>query len=345
MTYSVGLIGLSWIGAWHRDAYDDVEGIDVVAIADVEEEALAERGEEWEIPEACRYRDHTELLAAEDLDVVSVATPSFLHHDHVIDAANSNADPDVVWAEKPIATSVSDADDMVEVCAEADVELVVNHIRRFGTPYRTLETLITEDKVIGDVQAINVTAPEELLRNGTHSIDLIDFLLDEQFQWGFGYLTEHSDHMSGEFDDSGGAGMIVTDDGTYVHVDCTVPRGVHDGTWNIVGNEGKLYVDPERDECRYWALEEREDEPYGTTHVETGLPRTVESFSDTRAMFTNGAEHVVELLEGTTENRSPGEDAAHVLEIIVALFVAHYTNAAIELPLERPLRDVHIQSR
>jgi predicted dehydrogenase len=139
--------------------------------------------------------------------------------------------------------------------------------------------------------------------------------------------------------------MLLTEEDTYVHLDCTLPRAVHDRRLTFLGTDGKLSIDGGRDTCQYWHLEEAEDAPYGQTHVKQKLPQTLDGFSDQRAMFRNGAAHVVELLEGTAENISPGSDAAHVLETIVALFLSHYTNSAVELPLSRPLRDVRIQSQ
>lgn len=342
--YDVGLIGLSSIGTWHQKAYAAVDGIEVVAIADIDQDLLADRGENWGIDANRRYRSHTELLEAESLDVVSVATPTYLHHEHVLDVVESRADPDVIWAEKPIASSVSEAEEMVRVCEEADIELVINHTRRFGAPYQILRELMIEDRILGDVQSIHTSSPEELLRNGTHAIDLVDYLLDDSFEWGFGYLTGHSATMGSEFDDTGGAAMILTEGDTYVNVDCTVPRGMHAGNISLVGAEGKLHFDQSDGEYRYWRVEESEDNPYGLQHVETDLPRPLRELNDREAMFQRAAEHLVELLDGKTENISPGTDAAHVLEIIVAVFISHYTGTAIDLPLESPLRDVKIRS-
>jgi hypothetical protein len=61
-------------------------------------------------------------------------------------------------------------------------------------------------------------------------------------------------------------------------------------------------------------------------------------------VFENAASHLVALLDGEAENRSPGRDAVHVLEILVAMFVSHYTGSRLALPLDRPLRDVEITS-
>jgi len=91
------------------------------------------------------------MLAEEDLDVVSVCTPSLLHRDHVVDAARSAASPDVIWCEKPIASSVSDAEEMVALCDETDTELVVNHSFRFTDKLQTLRSLVQDEDSLGHV--------------------------------------------------------------------------------------------------------------------------------------------------------------------------------------------------
>ena len=53
------------------------------------------------------YTNHQEMLANENLDIVTVATSDHRHADLVVDAANAGAKG--IFCEKPMATSVSDA--------------------------------------------------------------------------------------------------------------------------------------------------------------------------------------------------------------------------------------------
>jgi predicted dehydrogenase len=269
MSYETGLVGLSGIGTRHQVGYAATEGIDLVAIADVDDELLARHGDAWDIPEERRYADHAELLAAEDLDAVSIATPSFLHHEHVLDAVDSAADPDVVWCEKPIAVSVSEAYEMLAACEEADVDLLIDHTRRFSETYRRLHEAINEAEVLGEVQSVHVQSPEELLRNGTHMVDLLTYLLDERFERVMGHLT---DAGGGDLDDSGGGGVAITESGTYVNVDATTSREITTGDWLVVGDEGKLEFSEYAGEIGYWRLEDSDE---GSS---TGTRRRVRRF-------------------------------------------------------------------
>jgi predicted dehydrogenase len=331
--------------ASHAGGYDAADGIELVAVADVDEEKLRRFGDVWEIPEANQYVGHEAMLASEDLDVLSVCTPSFLHHDHVVDAARSAADPDVVWCEKPVAASVADAEEMVAVCEETGTELLVNHSFRFTEKLRRLRELVREEGILGDVHSVTTQFRMELLRNSTHLLDTLVYLLDARADQVSGYINGENEAVESlgadeDVDDAGGGGFVVMDDGTFVTVDCTVPRADSSLLLNFVGSEGKLYVNNDDGEWRYWRLEDGD-------HVEEPLPGIDGSWTwedDYERAFPNAARHVEELLDGTAENRSTGREATRSLEIIVGFYLSHYTGGQVDVPLERPLKDVEITS-
>ena len=338
-------IGREKVRASHAGGYGETDDIDLVAVADVDEGKLATFGEAWDVPEERRYVGHEAMLAAEDLDVVSVCTPSYLHRDHVVDAARSAADPDVIWCEKPIASSVSDAEEMVDVCAEEGVELVVNHSFRFTDKLRRLRELIVEGDLLGDVRSVGTQFRMELMRNSTHLLDTLVFLLDARADRVSGYITgenEAVDSLDAAVDvaDSGGGGHVVMDDGTFVTVDCTVPREISSMSLQFVGTEGKLYMNNDDGEWRYWRLEDGD-------HVEAALPGIEGAWTwdeDYRNAFPNAARHVEAMLRGDAGNPSTGEEATRSLEIIVAFYVSEYAGGHVSVPLDRPLKDVEITS-
>ena len=364
MTYRAGIIGTGGIAgmgilgmhdeeqigrekftASHAGGYLATDDIELVAAADVDEEKLNTFGDAWEIPDERRYVGHEAMLDAEDLDVVSVCTPSYLHHGHVLDAARSDAAPDVIWCEKPIAASVTEAEEMIEVCEAEGVELVINHSFRFAEKVTRLRELIREEGLLGEVKSVNAQFRRELMRNSTHLLDLMVYLLDARAEQVSGYLNGENDAVDAlgagqTVDDSGGGGTVVMDDGTFATVDCTVAREISSMALTLVGTEGKCYVNNDDGEWRYWDLEDG-------THVEKALPGIESAWDwevDYREAFPNAARHVQDLLDGEAENRSPGEEARRSLEIIVGFYVSHYTGSHVEVPLERPLRDVTITS-
>jgi predicted dehydrogenase len=339
------VIGKEKIRASHAGGYDATEGMELVAVADVDEGNLERFGEAWGIPTDRRYAGHEAMLAAEELDAVSVCTPSFLHHRHTVDAARSAAAPDVVWCEKPIATSVTDAEEMIAASEETDTELVVNHSFRFTDKLRRLATLIREDDVLGDVHSVATQFRMELMRNSTHLLDTLVYLLDARAKRVSGYISGENEAMDSlgaeaEVDDAAGAGFALMDDGTFASIDCTVPRNDSSMMLHLIGSEGKVYMNNDDGEWRYWRLEDGD-------HVETPLPGIEGSWTweeDYRNSFANAASHVTALLDGEADNRSTGREARRSLEIIVGLYVSHYTSSQVDIPLERPLRDIEIHS-
>jgi predicted dehydrogenase len=338
-------IGKEKIRASHAGGYDEADGVELVAIADVDEEKLGRFGTAWGIPPERRYVGHEAMLAAEDLDVVSVCTPSFLHHEHVIDAVRSDAAPDVVWCEKPIASQVTAAERMIEACAERDAALIVNHSFRFTDKLQTLHRLVQEEDILGDVHSVASQFRMELLRNSTHLLDTLVYLLDARAASVSGYITGENEAVDSldtgrDVDDAGGGGFVRMDDGTFTTIDCTVPRADSSMSFSFVGTDGKLYLNNDDGEWRYWRLE-------GGEHVEAPLPGIEGAWTwddDYRGSFANAARHVVDVLAGRAENHSPGVKAKRSLEIIVGFYISHYTGGRVEIPLDRPLRDVTITS-
>jgi len=112
----VGIVGSQFAADFHADCYDRCDRAEIVAVAALDNlEAFSSK---WGVPHA--FEDYNEILARDDIDLVSVCVPNFLHHDVTIAAARAGKH---VVCEKPLATSVDDAAEMVDVCAQAGVKL------------------------------------------------------------------------------------------------------------------------------------------------------------------------------------------------------------------------------
>lgn len=161
--------------------------------------------------------------------------------------STSPAGPDVVWCEKPIASSVADAEDMIEVCSETETELVINHSFRFTDKLQTLYSLIQEDGLLGDVHSVSTQFRVGLLRNSTYLLDTLVYLLDARADRVSGFITGENEAVDPldagrDVDDAGSGGFVVMDDGTSTKVDCTVPRAESSMTLNVIGTARKLYM-------------------------------------------------------------------------------------------------------
>jgi len=153
----IGIVGSKFAASFHADSYRRNEHAELVAVAAIDN--LKEFSAQWNIPHF--HEDYKEMVKRDDIDLVSVCVPNFLHHDVVIAAAKAGKH---IVCEKPLATNAADAQEMVKVCREKKVKLFYAEDWVFSPSLRRAETIIGE-KAIGDV--VYVKAKE--CHNGTHS--------------------------------------------------------------------------------------------------------------------------------------------------------------------------------
>ena len=122
----LGLIGCGGIVQLvHARAYLSLpDAVKVVALADVVEENRQRVGQTFDVPSEQRYTDHRDMLAKAEIDAVTVATPHFLHAEHAIEAASAGV---AVISEKPIATTLAEADTIIDAVERNGVSYGVVH--------------------------------------------------------------------------------------------------------------------------------------------------------------------------------------------------------------------------
>src|SRR5215218_4850759 len=134
----IGVIGTGSIATGaHLPAIASLgELFELVAVADVRPEVARFVGEQYGVD---AYDDYRELLEREDVDLVNICTPEFLHAEQTIAAAAAGKH---VHCEKPMAASVAEADAMIDACRRAGVRLMIGHSRRFTPRYRQIKAVI-----------------------------------------------------------------------------------------------------------------------------------------------------------------------------------------------------------
>lgn len=125
----VGVIGVGLYGMAHIDSYIALPGVDLVAIADVDEERLETVGREKGISHL--FIDYNEMLETTDIQVASIATPDHLHSAPTLAALESGKH---VFLEKPMALEVEEAERMAKAAKDGGLKLTVNFGRRSQLP-------------------------------------------------------------------------------------------------------------------------------------------------------------------------------------------------------------------
>jgi UDP-N-acetyl-2-amino-2-deoxyglucuronate dehydrogenase len=186
----IGMIGLGDVGARSSQGIRDAAHAELAGVMDLNEQLARELGATHGVPWTC---DLAELLARPDVDAVYVAVPNHLLAAVVIQAAGAGKH---VLCEKPMATTLADADRMIAACAQAGVAL--------GIAF--------EAQVIPELQRLHdiVAAGGIGTVIGTRIVAMLD---KPESYWAYGY-----DHRIGTdwrmSKSKAGGGMLIT---TCIH--------------------------------------------------------------------------------------------------------------------------------
>jgi len=144
----VAMIGAGIWGATHIRAYCQHASAELVAICDLDEQRS--RDAAAQCGTAGHYTSVEEMLAREELDAVSVATPDAAHAEVVIRCAEAGKH---VLCEKPLATTVADCQAMIAAARASSVHLMVDWHNRWNPPCCQAREAIAAGE-LGDVRYI-----------------------------------------------------------------------------------------------------------------------------------------------------------------------------------------------
>ena len=119
-TIRVGVIGVGQIGKGHLELYRKVDGVEVVAIADIDEQELAQVAHQHGISDT--YKDFRALLKREDIEAVDVCLHNNLHMPVTVAALEAGKH---VYCEKPMAGTYRDAELMYQTAKKLDRKLSI----------------------------------------------------------------------------------------------------------------------------------------------------------------------------------------------------------------------------
>ena len=190
MTKGFGVIGTGLWGEYHALTYSTYPGAELVAVCDANAERAAQIAERYGARQW--YTDYRDLLANEQVDAVTVATPDFLHTEVGIAAAEADKD---ILMEKPLALTVEDCRAVIAAANRAGVKLMVDFHNRWNPPFNMLKEGI-EAGELGESVLVNarlnntIFVPTEMLSwagrsatiwfTGSHLIDLVCWLVGSQ---------------------------------------------------------------------------------------------------------------------------------------------------------------------
>lgn len=129
------VIGVGYLGRFHAQKYAQMEGVDLVGVVDLSPERAQNVAKEvgtW------AYTDIHEITGK--IDAASVVVPT-IHHHEVAKILFSNGIHCML--EKPISTTVEEADELINLAKEQGLILQVGHLERFNPAIKALEAKVT----------------------------------------------------------------------------------------------------------------------------------------------------------------------------------------------------------
>ena len=147
----VGIIGASFARAAYLPALRHTPGAEVVAIASARLESARRAAADFDVPHA--YDDWEAMLAAHELDLVCIATPTVLHAAQTLRAIESGAH---VLCEKPTAMDAAEAARMLDAAEAAGRVHMIDHELRFNPNRMRIAELIREG-ALGEIRHVNIS--------------------------------------------------------------------------------------------------------------------------------------------------------------------------------------------
>ena len=341
--FGYGLIGCGWVASAHAWGVEagNADGVRLVAVSDLDLERANKIGHRFNAETICQ--DYREILMRDDIAAVSVCLPDFLHRQVVIEAAEAGKH---VLCEKPLAMSVSEADEMIAVCEAAGVKLglIMNH-RYAPDNIRTRDALrkgAIGDQLIGSVvHSSGLSGPSggspwrgkmNRAAGGVLSTQAIHFL--DLLLWFMGPVravqaitdTLHSKNQDHEDTaavalrmKSNALATLTTTNGSPIMDDFTGTRIEVHGTKGWVVLEGDVLRRFESTKGFTLPDVELPEVPAGADEIEFGLGHVYEVLDFIRAVRAN------------TDLPVPGADARHLMAVIESAYQSAVEGEVIEV--------------
>ncbi|HPG38227.1 MAG TPA: Gfo/Idh/MocA family oxidoreductase [bacterium] len=135
-----GVIGLGAIGPRHVDRIRQFKSAKLAGICDIKEHRLAK----YDSGEFLKYTDYHDLLANENIDVISICTPNYLHAEMAVDALSARKH---VVCEKPMGLTSKECKLMVHAALTNNKTLFVVKQNRYNPPIVAVKKLIDEGQL------------------------------------------------------------------------------------------------------------------------------------------------------------------------------------------------------
>ncbi|MFC9711972.1 Gfo/Idh/MocA family protein [Paenibacillus sp. NPDC056933] len=341
----VAIIGAGAISAAHITAYLAFpERCQIVAVVDIYAEKAQKRINEYGLEGARAVTNYHELLN-QNIDVVSICTPPYTHAGITCDFLHAGTH---VLVEKPMASSLQEADLMLEAAQENGTLLSVVAQNRFTTPMMKLKNVL-DSKLMGPIVHVQVDSLwwrghnyYDLWWRGTwekegggctlnHAVHHIDAML-----WMMGPPVElqammaNTAHDNAEVEDismtmlrfhEGALGMITSSVVHHGEEQQLIFQGKEarvSAPWKVIASTARSNGFPESNSELEQQIQKLADELPDVTHVG----------------HTGQVENMLNAIETGSPLLVDGKSGRNTLELIVGIYKSASTGEKVTFPLE-----------
>lgn len=335
------LLGCGRISQKHLDAVCELKSdIDLVAVCDQDKNQAKNVAQKYQ----CQfYTDYQALLANEKLDLIAICTPSGLHPQHGMQAAQKGIH---VLTEKPMATNWVQAVEFVKACRDHNVQLHVVHQNRLNATVQFLKRALAKNRFgkIYDFQ-VNVfwTRPQDyydtadwrgtwewdggaFMNQASHYVDLIQYLMGD-IEEVAAYTKTLARNIEAE--DTGVAILKAKNGalGTLNVTMLTYPQNL-EGSFTILGEKGSVRLGGVAlNQIEYWQFADDDEDD---AHVQKSSYETASVYGfGHKGYYKN----VIESLRNKKMPQVCGLEGLKSLELILAIYESSKTNQMIHLPM------------
>lgn len=206
----VGVVGVGYLGSIHASIYARMPGVQLAGVADIEPATASAIGERHGCP---HYTDPCALI--DDVDAVSIAVPTSCHSEVALPYLEAGKH---MLMEKPVASNVREAEELVARAEAAGKIFLVGHLERFNAGIMALAERVGSPRFIevhrlGTFveRATDVDVVTDLM---IHDIDIVLSLVDSELKYvsavGSPVLTNHVDIANARLEFENGAVANVT---------------------------------------------------------------------------------------------------------------------------------------
>ena len=291
--------------ATHAGAYSTVQGCELAAVCDNDQVKLNKCLERWSVPAG--YNDYKEMMAREEIDIVSVCTPPGTHYSIIKDLVKYKG-LKAIFCEKPLADNLTDARKIVRLCGQKNIILQVDHQRRFDSLHRGLRRFIEKNEM-GKPQQVNFYYAGGIRNTGSHMFDLLRFFFGD----AEGIEAFFSKNSSGKKDDPNLDGIVRFKSGLLATFQACDGKEYLIFELNCFFEKGRIVLKDSGFDIDFYSIK---DSAYFSGYKQLYTKKSPFKTAYNRNFMVNAVKHLLGYVKGKAGSVSSGIDGLRALELV-----------------------------